>query len=84
MQTRSVESVIEDFVRTHFKVASTDPGFDSQVDLFERGYIDSIGFVELIEFLNVEFGVEISDEDLLSDNFSTVAGIAYIVSQMLV
>jgi D-alanine--poly(phosphoribitol) ligase subunit 2 len=53
------------------------------VDLFERGYVDSVGFVELLEFLRQEFGVEVPDEDLLDDDFSNINGIALIVSRNL-
>jgi acyl carrier protein len=78
-----VESRIEEYIRTQFNVSATDPVFSREVDLFERGYVDSVGFVELIEFLSEKFGVEIPDEDLLSDDFSSVAGLARIVSRNL-
>jgi acyl carrier protein len=78
-----VETRIEKFIRTQFSVSATDPEFDREVDLFERGYIDSVGFVELLEFLRQEFDVEIPDEDLLDEDFSTINGIARIVSRNL-
>jgi acyl carrier protein len=51
--------------------------------LFEEGYVDSMGVIELLEFLRQEFAVEVPDEDLLSDDFLSIAGIARIVSQNL-
>jgi D-alanine--poly(phosphoribitol) ligase subunit 2 len=78
-----VESRIEEYIRIQFKVSTTDPVFSREVDLFERGYVDSVGFVELLEFLSGEFGVEIPDEDLLSDDFSSIAGLTRIVSRNL-
>lgn len=74
-----IENNIEQFVRDQFNVSPTDPGFDREVDLFEYGYVDSVGVVELLEFVQKEFSVEIPDDDLLADDFSTVAGIARIV-----
>jgi acyl carrier protein len=82
-ESPSVESRIEEYIRIQFKVSSTDPVFSREVDLFERGYVDSVGFVELLEFLRAEFGVEIPDEDLLSDDFSSIAGLTRIVSRNL-
>jgi acyl carrier protein len=76
-----MESRIENFIRTQFNVSTTDPEFDREVDLFERGYVDSVGFVELLEFLSQEFDVEVPDEDLLDDAFSSINGIAQIVSR---
>lgn len=78
-----MESRIEEYIRIQFKVSLTDPVFSREVDLFERGYVDSVGFVELLEFLRAEFGVEIPDEDLLSDDFSSIAGLTQIVSRNL-
>ena len=66
-----------------FGISPTDPMFNRQVDLFEAGYVDSMGIVELLEFLLGEFSVEIPDDDLLADDFSNIAGITRIVSRNL-
>ncbi len=83
MGSDSLERRIEEFIRAQFGVSPTDPGFGWEVDLFEGGYVDSMGIVELLEFLRAQFDVEIPDGDLLSDDFSSVAGIARIVSRNL-
>ena len=79
----SLEPRIEEFIRSQFSVSPTDPGFGRSADLFEEGYVDSVGVVEVLEFLNEEFDVEIPDDDLLSDDFSNIAGIAQIVARNL-
>ncbi len=79
----SLEPRIEEFIRSQFSVSPTDPGFGRSADLFEEGYVDSVGVVEVLEFLNEEFDVEIPDDDLLSDDFSNIAGIARIVARNL-
>jgi acyl carrier protein len=78
-----IEHRIEEFIRMQFGISPTDPMFNRQVDLFEAGYVDSMGIVELLEFLRGEFSVEISDDDLLADDFSNIAGITRIVSRNL-
>jgi acyl carrier protein len=79
MNSNVVEDHIEAFVRNQFSVNPADPGFDREVDLFEHGYVDSVGVVELLGFLQEKFNVEIPDDDLLSEDFSSIAGIARIV-----
>jgi acyl carrier protein len=79
MHTKVVEDHIETIVRNQFSVNPDDPGFDREVDLFEHGYVDSVGVVELLGFLQEKFDVEIPDDDLLSEDFSSIAGIARIV-----
>ena len=78
-----IEHRIEEFIRMQFGISPTDPMFNRQVDLFEAGYVDSMGIVELLEFLREEFSVEIPDDDLLADDFSNIAGITQIVSRNL-
>jgi acyl carrier protein len=70
---------IETFVRTQFEVARDDADFGPETSLFLRGYVDSLGVAELIAFLEEAFGVIVPDEDLLSDEFDTIQGIARIV-----
>ena len=70
---------IEAFVRAQFSVAPTDAAFTQTAPLFELGYIDSVGVVELLAFLAEEFGTEIADAELLSEDFQRLDGIAAIV-----
>jgi len=41
--------------------------------------LDSMGIFELVTHLEQRFGVEIFDEELLPENFGTVASIARLV-----
>lgn len=75
---------IEAFVRTQFEVNPSDNGFDRSVDLFELGYIDSVGFAELLAFLDEEFGVAIPEHELLSEAFTHIDGMANIVQRLIV
>lgn len=67
---------IERYVRTQFRVAPADRRFSRTLALFETGYIDSVGVVELLAFLSDEFAVNLPDDVLMSDEFSTIDGIA--------
>jgi acyl carrier protein len=65
-----------------FSVSPADPRFGQNTNLFEDGYVDSIGLAELIGFLEDEFGVDISDELLVSDQFKTIVGISETVCRL--
>jgi acyl carrier protein len=81
--TRSnIADSLETFVRDQFDVSDSDPGFDRRIDLFESGYIDSVGVAELLEYLTTQFDVEIPESDLFSDHFSSIDGIASIVARL--
>jgi len=51
-------------------------------DLLENGYVDSAEVVEVVGFLQAEYGVEIPDSDLMSDDIATVDGLARLVSRL--
>jgi acyl carrier protein len=74
---------IESFIRTRFTVSPEDPLFSQDADLFELDYVDLVGVAELLEFLHEQFGVEVSEEDLLSDDFSTIKGISRVVEEFI-
>jgi acyl carrier protein len=74
-----VAALVESFVRSAFSIRRSDRRFGRTTDLFDGGYVDSIGVVELLEFLEQRFVVHIPEDDLFSPEFSTVNGIAGII-----
>jgi acyl carrier protein len=58
------------------------PGFVLGDDdkLMEKGVIDSMGVLELMEFLQTSFGVAFADDDITEDNLGTLSSIARFVS----
>jgi D-alanine--poly(phosphoribitol) ligase subunit 2 len=82
VRPQAIADRIEAYVRSQFEVDPSDDGFDRTVDLFELGYVDSVGFAELLAFLSEEFGVEVPEDDLLSDEFLRIDGMAMIVSRL--
>jgi acyl carrier protein len=79
MHAADIEADLEGFVRRSFSVDTGDDGFTRHTDLYEGGYVDSVGLAELLEFVSSQFGVEVPDDDLLSDDFSTIAGMARVI-----
>jgi acyl carrier protein len=82
LNEHDVADRIERFAREQFAISPTDPRFGRDVDLFEGGYVDSVGLAELLAFLEEEFSVAIPDEVLVSDEFATIQGIARIVCRL--
>ncbi len=79
MTQAEVAERIEHYVRIQFRVASRDTRFSRSLPLFEAGYVDSVGVVELLVFLGDKFAVNLTDEVLMSDEFSTIDGIAAVI-----
>ncbi len=51
--------------------------------IFTEGFIDSMGFMDLIVFLEEEFSIRTGDADLLEENFESINAIADFVMKKL-
>ncbi len=49
--------------------------------IFKEGYFDSMGFMMLITFIEEEFGVKVSDTDLIEENFESVIAITNFICE---
>lgn len=54
---------------------------EAKTDLFETGFLDSFGFVELVGFLETLTGQTVTEEDMDDPRFTTVAGIVEVMSE---
>jgi methoxymalonate biosynthesis acyl carrier protein len=82
-RTAAIGADLEHFVRQTFAVDSGDPNFDRSVDLFEAGYVDSVGITEMLAYINETYGIDIPDDHLLSDEFACIDGMAAVICRML-
>lgn len=78
-----IADAVERFVRLEGDVTPADPEFGRGVDLLETGYLDSLGIVHLIVFVEREFGLSLSDEALADPRIATIDGIAEILDEEL-
>jgi len=76
-----VESSIEEFIRNRFNVQPDDSLFARDINLWEYGYADSVGVVELISFLETTFGVRLPDGAFFDPDFTSIQGISRIVQR---
>ena len=49
--------------------------------LLKNGIIDSLGILEVVTFLETEFGLTITDEELLPENFESIRSLSAFVRQ---
>jgi acyl carrier protein len=49
--------------------------------LLERGVVDSMGVAEMVTFIEDEFGIKASDEDISEANLGSLSAIGRFVSQ---
>lgn len=69
MDNEKTTSKIKNFLAQHFPGAK-NVGNDEP--LLKNGFIDSLGILEVVTFVETEFDIVVSDEDLLPENFGSV------------
>ena len=71
---------VRDFVQDNFLYMHTDFQLNNDDHLLEKGVIDSMSIVEMISFVEQEFGVHATEEEISDANFGSLARIARYVS----
>jgi acyl carrier protein len=74
-------TAIETFVTTELTGEVETGKLAHDEDLLASELIDSLGITELVGFLEKQFGIAVSDEDLVPDNFRSIDSIAAFVSR---
>jgi acyl carrier protein len=74
-------SQIRDYIIENFLFGDASPLTDDQMSLLDNGIIDSTGVMELVAFLEDDFGLTISDEELIPENLDSVANLAAFVQR---
>jgi methoxymalonate biosynthesis acyl carrier protein len=66
---------IKGFLSAFFQTAA----LKEDDDIFAVGFVDSLFALQLITWVEKEFGIQIKDEDLDMENFNTIEAIANLV-----
>ena len=75
----NIEERVRVFVAQNFYV---DPGaIGSETSLIGAGFVDSTGMLELIAFLESEYGIRVEDREMIPENLETLARIAAFVER---
>ncbi len=79
----STEDQIRNYILENFLFTSSADAFADSDSFLERGIIDSTGVLELIFFVEEQFGIKVADQDMIPDNFDSVNNIARFVQGKL-
>jgi acyl carrier protein len=81
MSTNSFNYAVRQFITRQFSHARTRALADGD-PLLESGIVDSLGVLDLVTFIESEFGVSVADEELIPEHFNSIDRIAaYIQSK---
>ncbi len=74
---------IAEKIREYIRSASFSniDNLDDDLLIFKEGILDSMGLISLFTFLEQEFNIQITDADLVEENFESIHAITNFVIQ---
>jgi acyl carrier protein len=79
--TETVKKQLLAFVEDNFLYLKPDVEVSTSDDLMALGVIDSLGFVELVEEVQSQYGVTVTDVEITEENFGSIDAIARFVER---
>jgi acyl carrier protein len=77
----TVEQDVRVFLAENFALGRDLSHLAGGQSLTERGFIDSVGIVELLTFLATRFDIQISDDETVPENIDTIDNIVRFVRE---
>lgn len=71
-----LEAQIRRYIAENFLFSDDGYPFDDDTSFLSEAIIDSTGVLELVMFVEENFGIAVSNDDLVPDNFDSVANLA--------
>jgi methoxymalonate biosynthesis acyl carrier protein len=76
IELQGVAGTVRGWLREH---VSGDREVRNDEELISTGLLTSLQTVELVLFLDEHFGIDISDDEFVEENFNTVEAISHLV-----
>ncbi len=78
-EEKALNNTIRNFLLKYIKNSE----FSDETDIFTEGFVNSLFAMDLIVFIEKEFGFKIENEDLKIKNFKSVNSIAQLVQRKM-
>jgi acyl carrier protein len=76
-----IREKIKGFIVENFLFGTDDASLGDDNSFLESGIIDSTGVLEVVGFIEDEFGIEVLDEELVPDNFDSLSKLTAYVAK---
>ncbi|MDH5648672.1 MAG: acyl carrier protein [Gammaproteobacteria bacterium] len=71
----SIEHKLRGYILENFLFTDDESALSSSDSFLEKGIIDSTGIMEVIYFIQEEFGIEVDDNEMIPENLDSVNNI---------
>lgn len=82
MDPKLVNQQVRDFITENFLYARPDFELGDADPLLGRGIVDSMGVMEIVVFIEEQYGLQVDDADITEENLGSLNAItAYVTSR---
>ncbi len=83
LEDDEIKKEIRRFIIDTFMFGINEMPFNDQDSFLEKGLLDSIGILELVEFIEKKYGITCEDEELTPENLDSLHNVAgYIIKKV--
>ncbi len=77
----STQDRVRSYIVDELRFRGSAKDLKDDYPLLANEVLDSMGIFSVVSVLETEFGIEVDDEELVPENFGTIADIARLVEQ---
>jgi len=79
-----IKTKVREFLVGNFFLNTRSISVEDDTSLMEKGIVDSTGILEVVNYLQSDFGIEISDDEILPENLDTLNNVAEFIQRKIV
>ena len=75
-----VKTALREYIVVNFLFGDTETEFADADSFMEKGLIDSTGILEVITFIEENYGIKVEDEEILPENLDSIDNISRFIA----
>lgn len=77
----SIQTTIREYIQQHMIMLNDETSFTDEDDIFQRGFVNSLFSINLLNFIEQQFQIVVDNVDLELSNFNTVNNIVHFIEK---
>lgn len=77
----SAEQQIRSYILENFLFSNDESALNNDDSFLEKGIIDSTGIMEVIFFLEEQFGIKVEDKEMVPENLDSVTNLLAFIAR---
>jgi acyl carrier protein len=77
----SVEQQVRDYILENYLFTDDQSALNNADSFLDKGILDSTGILEVIYFIEEDFGIKVEDEEMIPENLDSVDRIVAFVDR---